>query len=239
MVCQLWLPTISQVLWSRWVHFFGVLLLTKNTSSLVLPILHTKSKSSVHCLWSEDEHQQGPPDYFELLLWKKKKNNIASWYQKWNRPIQRCWGSHRGQLFKQYRSECDLYCIGKLSCTVGSHWETGTWGCLSPTSDPRKSCQVPSNLASSWVRLVHCSVMGRGKNCKQLRVLKSLCLWVELGVKWSPTEVAIVYSTICKCLQWEREVKKFNHEILIRGEKTQSRIQSGCAGFCEHPIQWC
>lgn len=52
----------------------------------------------------------------------------------------------------------------------------------------------------SWTKLPPTSVMGRKKNSKQLRVLKTLHPWKELEAKAFPTEVIIftpLYKNIC------------------------------------------
>lgn len=189
MMCQLWLPTISQVLWSCWVHFFGVLLFTENTSSLILPIVNTKSKSSVHFLWNEDEHQQGPPG----LLWATSKKNsfmVSEMKQAYTEMLRiiSTWTSR-----SVIQTECDLYCIGKLSSTFGNHRETGKWGCLPPTSDQNMLCQVPSNLAPSWVRLVHWPCHGRGENPQAAEGIK-------ITVSLSTARSEMISNRGCCCL---------------------------------------
>lgn len=216
MMCQLWLPTISQVLWSCWVHFFGVLLFTENTSSLILPIVNTKSKSSVHFLWNEDEHQQGPLG----LLWATSKKNsfmVSEMKQAYTEMLRiiSTWTS------RSVIQTLSVTCIVLVNCQV--LLET-TEKLGSGAAFPQlqiKTCYVKCPpiwppLESGWSTG---PVMGEGKIHKQLRVLKSLCPWVQLGVRWSPTEVAVVYSTICKCVQWEREVKNSTMRSSFRERK--------------------
>lgn len=148
-------PTMAAYHRSSSLKLLGAYLLcplfTKNTGSLILPILNTKSKPSVCFSVVEAEHQLGPPSLFEAA----PVEQIASQCQKWDRSAQSMlrttpiWTS--GPAI-QMNSECDIYCIAKLSCPVWGHWETSSGG----SSLNFRSKHVMSSVLQPcpiWVRL--------------------------------------------------------------------------------------
>lgn len=84
---------------------------------------------------------------------------------------------------------------------------TSTWTSRSVIQTLSVTCIV---LANCRVLLEATEKLGHGAAFPQLQIQVRYvkCPWVELGVRWSPTEVAIIYSTVCKCLQVGKRSQK-------------------------------
>lgn len=179
---------------------------SKNTGSLILPILNTKSKPSVRLsvAWSWASVGTTWP------IWGAPVNPRASRYHKCNQSRQSMLRAMRIWTSRLFKSTLNVTYIVSANCHVLFEVaeNLALEVALLPTSDPSTLCQVSYGpaplLKSGWPPV---SVIQKGKSSKQLRLITSLCAWEKNGVKWSPTEVTTVYSMMCKCLQWERKAK--------------------------------